>query len=147
MPDFGNNLVYAFRGALRNLRSEITINSLHLSLAYFSFGSSIQISDFASNLNKIKVLDRLTIMGNEEFLAMSIEDFCSSLGMKMKPWCSYSQRYNTNRTASPLPGCFHHQYVSENFVGIPQQENSTIDSTLHSEMDKLSWYPPKVNYF
>lgn len=83
---YADDKLHAFGCALRYLRSEITVKSLHIRLAYHSFRVSAQLSDFASGLSKIKVQEEFTIEGDESILDFkSFGDFPSKLGMDMMP--------------------------------------------------------------
>ncbi|CAF9906144.1 hypothetical protein IMSHALPRED_004100 [Imshaugia aleurites] len=115
LPGYGNDQVYAFGCALRHLRSGIVINSLHLNLAYHTFGNSAQLSSFASALSKIKVQDKVTITGDEKFLDMCLGDIPITLGMHMLPMHSKFQAYRRDMQYSP--GWFLYQYVPERRVG------------------------------
>ena len=77
-----------------HLRSELTISSLHISLAYHSFINSAQLSVFASTLRKLKVQDEFTIDGDEKYLEMSFGDLPARLGMNLMPVHIQSQAYN-----------------------------------------------------
>lgn len=115
LPDYGADKVHAFGCALRYLRTEITIISLHISLAFHTFSNDVQLSWFASALNKIKVQEKVTILGDEKYLDMSFGDLPSTLGMNMMPAYSHLRAYNPNIQYGP--GWFIYQYVLEEHVG------------------------------
>lgn len=137
MPNYSDDLVHAFGCALRFLRSEITIGSLQMNLAYHAFSNSAQLSGFASSLGKIKVQDELTVVGDEKFLEMSFGDLPSHLGMNMMPVSAHLQAYNANIRYSP--GWFKHQYKPDKHISKdagPQHDNVVVDMTSLSEAGK-----------
>lgn len=111
LPDHGDDKAHAFGCALRYLRSEIMVSSLHIQLAYHTFTTSAQLSRFASALSKIKVQDEVTIAGDERYLDMSFGDIPSTLGMNAMPVYSRYEPYDP--TIQYSPGCFHHRYELE----------------------------------
>lgn len=137
LPSYANDLVHAFGCALRYLRTEITIGSLHIGLAYHAFSHSAQLSGFASALSKIKVQNRLIILGDEKFLEMSFGDLATNLGMNVMPMYSHFQAYNPSVQHSP--GWFHHEYVPNKHAdkdAEPQHEHLVVNSTSTSEAGK-----------
>ena len=115
LPNCAYDRVDAFGCALRNLRSPITVNSLHLRLAYYTFANSTQLSDLASALSKIKVQEKLIITGDEGVLDMSFGELPSKLGMGTMPVYSRFEAYHPEIQYSP--GSFFHQYIPEKQVG------------------------------
>lgn len=115
LPNCAYDRVDAFGCALRNLRSPITVNSLHLRLAYYTFANSTQLSDLASALSKIKVQEELIITGDEGVLDMSFGELPSKLGMGTMPVYSRFEAYHPEVQYSP--GSFLHQYTPEKQVG------------------------------
>lgn len=115
LPNCAYDRVDAFGYALRNLRSPITVNSLHLRLAYYTFANSTQLSDLASALSKIKVQEKLIVTGNEGVLDMSFGELPSKLGMGTMPVYSRFEAYHPEIQYSP--GSFLHQYTPEKQVG------------------------------
>ena len=111
LPGEGESKTYAFGCALRYLRSEITISSLHINLAYHTFINSAQLSVFASAMRKLKVQDEFTITGDERYLEMSFGDLPGTLGMKLMPVHIEFQAYNPYIKYSP--GWFLYQYSPE----------------------------------
>lgn len=114
LPSDGENKAHAFGCALRYLRPELTISSLHISLAYHSFRNSAQLSVFASALRKLKVQDAFTIDGDEKYLEMSFGDLPSNLDMKLMPVNVKFTAYNP--TIQYSPGRFLHRYEPEESV-------------------------------
>ncbi len=114
LPDHGDDKVHAFGCALRHLRSEITISSLHIQLGYHAFSNSAQLSWFASTLDKIKVQDKVTFVGDERYLDMSFGCLPSSLGMNVMPVYARFEPYNPDVQYSP--GWFNHQYQREKHI-------------------------------
>ena len=115
LPNCAYDKVDAFRYALRNLRSPITVNSLHLRLAYYTFANSTQLSDLASALSKIKVQEKLIISGDEGVVDMSFEELPSKLSMSTMPVYSRFDAYHPEIQNSR--GSYLHQYIPENQVG------------------------------
>lgn len=111
LPNFAEDKVHAFGCVLRHLRSVIIIGSLHLKFAYHTFGTSAQLSVFASRLNRIKVQGKVTITGDERYLEMSFGDLPKSLGMDVMPVRSSFQAYNPQIQYSP--GSFDYQYHAQ----------------------------------
>ena len=111
LPDHADDKVHAFGCALRHLRSEITISSLHIQLGYHAFSNSIALSWFASTLDKIKVQDKVTFAGDEKYLDMSFEDLPSSLGMNVMPVYTRFEPYDPNFEYSAR--WFNHRYERE----------------------------------
>lgn len=137
LPSYANDTVHAFGCALRYLRSNITISSLHIRLAYHTFNNSTGLSWFATALSKIKVQDKLTIIGDETYLDMSFGDLPSNLGMDVSPVYTHLQAYNPNIQYSP--GWFLHQYVPKRRVGTnadTQDTHVVVDSKYLSEIAK-----------
>ena len=114
LPDHADDKVHAFGCALRHLRSEITISSLHIQLGYHTFSNSAQLSWFASTLDKIKVQDKVTFVGDESFLDLSFEDLPSSLGMNVTPVYTCFEPYNLEIEYSPCS--FNRRYEREKHV-------------------------------
>ena len=114
LPNYAEDKVHAFGCVLRYLRSEIIISSLHVKLAYHTFGNSAQLSDFASTLSKIKVQHELTIIGDERFLDMSFGDLPKSLEVDAMPFRSSFEAYNPSVQYSP--GSFHYQYKAQKYL-------------------------------
>ena len=114
-PGHADEKIHAFGCALRHLRSQILVKSLHIRLAYHAFKDSAQLSDFASALNKTTVLENLTITGDEKVLDMSFGDLPSKLGMDMMPVYSLFQAYDSGIQYSP--GSFLFQYSPGKRVG------------------------------
>lgn len=115
LPNCAYDRVDAFGCALRNLRSPVTVNSLNLRLAYYTFANSTQPSDLASALSKIKVQEKLIITGDEGVLDMSFGELPSKLGMGTMPVYSRFEAYHPEIQYSP--GSFLHQYTPEKQVG------------------------------
>ena len=111
LPNCAEDRVHAFGCVLRYLRSDIIIGSLHLKLAYHTFGTSAQLSDFASTLKKIKVQHELTITGDKKFLEMSFGDLPKSLDMPPMPLRSSFKAYDPSCQYSP--GSFDYQYHAQ----------------------------------
>ena len=110
LPDFAHDRIYAFGCALRQLRSPLIINSLHIKLGYYSFRSSAQLSDFASALSKIKVQGRVIVTGDKQILDIGIKDLPEKLGMNMLPIRSRFEAYTAE---FQLFGTFIHHYIPE----------------------------------
>lgn len=128
LPGDGHDKVYTFGCALRYLRPEIIIGSLHISFAYHTFCNSPQLSWYASALSNIKVEDKLTIAGDERFLKMGFEDLPHKLGMNTMPVYSLSQAYNPDNESSPC--WFLLRYVPVGKQTKAQDKESIVDSTL-----------------
>lgn len=111
LPNCAEDRVHAFGCVLRYLRSDIIICSLHLKLAYHTFGTSAQLSHFASTLKKIKVQHELTITGDEKLLEMSFGDLPKSLDMPAMPLRSSFTAYDPSCQYSP--GSFDYQYHAQ----------------------------------
>lgn len=101
LPGDGHGKVYAFGCALRYLRPEIIIGSLHISFA---------------------------IAGDERFLKMGFEDLPHKLGMNTMPVYSLSQAYNPDNESSPC--WFLLRYVPVGKQTKAQDKESIVDSTL-----------------
>lgn len=127
LPDLPNDRIYAFGCALRQLRSLLIINLLHIQLEYYSFRSSAQISDFASALSKIKVQGRVVVTGDKQILDMGIEELPRKLGMNMQPFHSRLEAYTAE---FQLFGVFSHHYLP----GKPASEDieSLVVDRAHS---------------
>lgn len=135
LPNCAEDKVHAFGCVLRHLRSEIIIGSLHLKLAFHTFGTSTQLSTFASTLSKVKVQDNLTITGDERFLEMSFGDIPKSLGMDVMPVRSSFQAYNTEIQYSP--GSFDYQYYGQKYVNKAKAFDSVDHQYIvHEFIDK-----------
>ena len=128
LPGAAESRVYAFGLALKHLRSQIIVNTLHLKCNFFAFWSSAQLSDFAAGLSKIKVQESLIITGDEKILDLSFGEFPSKLGMNMMPLYTHFEAYQPEIQFSP--GSFSHQYLPQNYVGKapePQQKYIIFD--------------------
>ena len=115
LPGHAYEKIHAFGCALRHLRSQILVKSLHIKLGYYAFRNNAQLSDFASALNKITDLENLTITGDEKVLDMRLGDLPSKLGMDMMPVYSLFQAYDTGIQYSP--GSFLFKYIPEKQIG------------------------------
>ena len=113
LPGFGADKVYSFGCAIRYLRHQIKVSSLHIKLAYYSFRNSAELSIFASTLSNIKVQEKFTIGGDEKVLDMSLGDFPATLGMGLMPVYSRFQAYNPRIRYSP--GLFFHEYLPSRY--------------------------------
>ena len=133
LPNHAEDRVHAFGCVIRHLRSEIIIGSLHLKLAYHTFGTSAQLSVFASTLSKIKVQDQLTITGDEMFLEMSFGDLPKSLGMDVMPIRSSFQAYHPEVQYSP--GWFNYQYRPQKYLN---KDAESQDQHRVAESSELS---------
>ena len=111
LPNSAEDRVHAFGCVLRYLRSDIIIGSLHLKLLYHTFGTSAQLSYFASTLKHIKVQHELIITGDEKFLEMSFGDLPKSLNMPAMPLRSSFKAYDPSVRYSP--GSFDYQYHAQ----------------------------------
>ena len=137
LPGVAEDRVYAFGCALRYLRSQIIVNSLHLRFAFYTFRSSAQLSDFASGLSKIKVQERLSITGDEQILNMSIREIPAMLRMNRMPAYSQFSAYTPDGKCSP--GLFFHLYVPEirfDKVSDPQQGDLVVTTTETSQAER-----------
>lgn len=123
LPNYAEDKVHVFGCVLRHLRSEIIVGSLQLKLAYHTFGTSSQLSIFASTLKKIKVQGKLTITGDERFLEMSFGDLPKSLGMDVMPVRSSFQAYNPEIQYSP--GSFDYQYHGQKYLNKDTESQDT----------------------
>ena len=108
LPYSAHDRIYAFGCALRQLRSPLIINSLHVRLGYYSFNSSAELSDFASALSKIKVQRRVIVTGDKQILDIGLEDLPRKLGMTTLPICSRFEAYTVD---FQLFGAFVHYYI------------------------------------
>ena len=139
LPGFGADTIQSFGLALRYLRRDIIISSLHINLAYFSFPHSAHLSAFVSTLSKIKVQEKLTIHGDEKVLDMTFGDFPEKFGMGMMPVYSRFQAYNPLIQYSP--GSFYHEYLPawhfDQYFNL-QNANLIVDLTDLSQAEEAT---------